>query len=170
MRKTLPSIILVLLMFVPVADAGFPEELRMENSHFVIRYTAGDERLPGKLKRESLRIRERVIADIGMDFTEKTEIRLCPTLETFREAQPGGTSVPLWSIGVAYSAENVIVLLSPRAIKFTDRHKSKSPSFSSVKKQKAPSHHKRQGLEVIFTSLLGKHNYSALLANQYAES
>ncbi|MBW6484563.1 MAG: hypothetical protein K0B01_00205 [Syntrophobacterales bacterium] len=117
MRKTLPSIILFLLMFVPGADAGFHEELRMENSHFVIRYTAGDEGLAGKLKRESLRIRERVIADIGRDFTEKTEILLCPTLETFREVQPGGASVPLWSIGVAYFAENVIVLLSPRAIK-----------------------------------------------------
>lgn len=89
----------------------------MENSRFVIRYAAGDEGLAAELERESLRIRERVIADIGVDFAEKTEIRLCPTLEAFREAQPGGTRIPIWAIGVAYPAENVIVLRSPRAVK-----------------------------------------------------
>lgn len=89
----------------------------MENSRFVIRYAAGDEGLAAELERESLRIRERVSADIGVDFAEKTEIRLCPTLEAFREAQPGGTRIPIWAIGVAYPAENVIVLRSPRAVK-----------------------------------------------------
>jgi hypothetical protein len=116
MGKTLTAIIFVLLMFVSPAGAGVGE-LRMENSRFVIRYAAGDEGLAAELERESLRIRERVIADIGVDFAEKTEIRLCPTLEAFREAQPGGTWIPLWAIGVAYPAENVIVLRSPRAAK-----------------------------------------------------
>lgn len=116
MRKTLTAIIFVLLMSVSPAGAGFGE-LRMENSRFVIRYAAGDEGLAAELERESLRIRERVSADIGVDFAEKTEIRLCPTLEAFREAQPGGTRIPIWAIGVAYPAENVIVLRSPRAVK-----------------------------------------------------
>ena len=119
MRKAVPAIIIIFfLLFVPfpLAGAGVGD-LRMENSHFVIRYTAVDERLAAELERESLRIRERVITDIGVDFAEKTEIRLCPTLETFQEAQPGGTWIPLWAIGVAYSAENVIVLRSPRAVK-----------------------------------------------------
>ena len=116
MGKTLTAIIFVLLMFVSPAGAGVGE-LRMENSRFVIRYATGDERLAAELERESLRIRERVIADIGVDFAEKTEIRLCPTLEAFREAQPGGTWIPLWAIGVAYPAQNVVVLRSPRAVK-----------------------------------------------------
>lgn len=116
MRKTLTAIIFVLLISVSPAGAGFGE-LRMENSRFVIRYAAGDEGLAAELERESLRIRERVSADIGVDFAEKTEIRLCPTLEAFREAQPGGTRIPIWAIGVAYPAENVIVLRSPRAVK-----------------------------------------------------
>lgn len=116
MRKTLTAIIFVLLISMSPAGAGFGE-LRMENSRFVIRYAAGDEGLAAELERESLRIRERVIADIGVDFAEKTEIRLCPTLEAFREAQPGGTRIPIWAIGVAYPAENVIVLRSPRAVK-----------------------------------------------------
>ena len=116
MRKTLTAIIFVLLISMSPAGAGFGE-LRMENSRFVIRYAAGDEGLAAELERESLRIRERVSVDIGVDFAEKTEIRLCPTLEAFREAQPGGTRIPIWAIGVAYPAENVIVLRSPRAVK-----------------------------------------------------
>jgi hypothetical protein len=116
MRKIIPAIILFLLFFMSAATA-VAVELRMENDSFVIRYTAGDERIAAELERESLRIRERVITDIGVDFAEKTEIRLCPTLEAFREAQPGRTWIPLWAIGVAYPAENVIVLRSPRAVK-----------------------------------------------------
>jgi len=115
-RTYTPLIIFLLLMFVPLASAG-TGELRLENDRFVIRYTAGDDGLAAELVSNSLRIRERVIADIGVDFTEKTEIRLSPTIEAFREAQPGGTWIPLWASGVAYPDENVIVLLSPRAIK-----------------------------------------------------
>jgi hypothetical protein len=116
MRKIIPAIILFLLFCMPAATAG-AIDLRMENSRFVIRYAAGDEGIAAELERESLRIRERIIADIGVDFPEKTEIRLAPTIEAFREAQPGGTWIPLWAAGVAYPAENVIVLRSPRAAK-----------------------------------------------------
>ena len=116
MRKAVPAIIFFFLMFVPLASAG-AGELRLENDRFVIRYTAGDNGLAAELVRDSLQIRERVIADIGVDFTEKTEIRLAPTIEAFREAQPGGTWIPLWAAGVAYPEQNVIVLRSPRAIK-----------------------------------------------------
>jgi len=116
MRKIIPAIILLLIFFISAATAGVVD-LRMENDHFIIRHAAGDERIAAELERESLHIRERVIADIGVDFPEKTEIRLAPTLEAFRESQPGGTWVPLWAAGVAYPVENVIVLRSPRAVK-----------------------------------------------------
>ncbi len=116
MKKAIPAIIFFLLLFVPLTSAG-TGELRLENDRFVIRYAAGDDGLAAELLRDALRIRERVIADIGVDFAEKTEIRLSPTIEAFREAQPGGTWIPLWAAGVAYPDQNVIVLLSPRAIK-----------------------------------------------------
>jgi hypothetical protein len=116
MRKSAPAIIIFLLAFVSLASDG-AGALRLENNRFVIRYTAGDDGLAAELMRDSLRIRERVIADIGVDFAEKTEIRLSPTIEAFQEAQPGGTWIPLWATGVAYPAQNLIVLLSPRAIK-----------------------------------------------------
>ena len=116
MRKAVPATICFLLLFVPLATAG-TGGLRLENDRFIIHYTAGDDGLAAELIRDSLRIRERVIADIGVDFAEKTEIRLSPTIEAFREAQPGGKWIPLWAAGVAYPEQNVIVLLSPRAIK-----------------------------------------------------
>ncbi|MHB8770803.1 MAG: peptidase MA family metallohydrolase [Syntrophales bacterium] len=114
--KPLLAVIFFLLMCVPLANAG-TGKLRLENDRFVIRFTARDEGLAATLLRDSLRIRERVIADIGVDFVEQTEIRLAPTVEAFREAQPDGTWVPLWAVGVAYPEQNIIVLLSPQAIK-----------------------------------------------------
>jgi hypothetical protein len=116
MRKALPAIVFFLLLFASSTSAG-AGELRLENDRFVIRYAAGDKGLAAVLLRDSLQIRERIIADIGVDFTEKTEIRLAPTIEAFQEAQPGGTWIPLWATGVAYPEQNIIALLSPQAIK-----------------------------------------------------
>ena len=116
MSRVVPAIIVCLFLFLPPAAFG-AADLRMENDHFIIRHAAGDEGIAAELNRESHGIRERIIADIGVDFPEKTEIRLCPTIEAFREAQPSGTWIPLWAAGVAYPAENVIVLRSPRAVK-----------------------------------------------------
>jgi hypothetical protein len=116
MREIIPATLLVGLLLIPAANAA-TLDLRMENDHFIIRHSAEDRGVAAELNRESPAIRARVIADIGVDFPEKTEIRLAPTLEAFREAQPGGTWIPLWAAGVAYPTENVIVLRSPRAVK-----------------------------------------------------
>jgi hypothetical protein len=112
----MPAIIFFLLIFLPATTAS-AGDLRMENDRFIIRYASGDEWIASEVDRESPGIRERIIADIGVDFPGKTEIRIAPTLEAFRAAQPGRTWVPLWAVGVAYPGENVIVLRSPRAVK-----------------------------------------------------
>ncbi len=115
MKTIWPALIFLLLFLLPPgAGAG---ELRLENQHFVILYEAGDARIAAALERSSLAQRERIVADLGVDFAEKTEIRLCATLESFQDAQPGKTRVPIWAAGVAYPKENVIVLRSPRAVK-----------------------------------------------------
>jgi hypothetical protein len=116
MRKAVSAMVFFLLFFVAGGSTA-ASELRKENSRFIILHTAADERVAGELERESLGIRERIIADIGVDFSERTEVRICPSIEAFREAQPGGRWVPLWAVGTAYSSENVIVLCSPRAVK-----------------------------------------------------
>lgn len=114
--KTTIAALSCLFFFLIIVPAGAFERQR-ENSRFVILYEVSDGWLAAELARASLLIRERIIADIGVDFTEKTEVRLCATLEAFRDAQPGRVQVPLWAVGVAYPHENVIVLRSPRAIK-----------------------------------------------------
>ena len=91
--------------------------MRLENEHFVLLYEAIDQWRAAELAQASLPLRDRIIADIGVDFTGKTEVRLCATLEAFQDAQPGKVRVPLWAAGVAYPPENVIVLRSPRAVK-----------------------------------------------------
>jgi hypothetical protein len=118
MGKAVRAIIIffLMLMLAPLVSAS-NGKLLLGNDRFVICYTAGDDGLAAELLRDSLHIRERIIADIGVDFAEKTEIRLSPTIEAFRKAQPGGTWIPFWAVGVAYPEQNVIVLLSPRAIK-----------------------------------------------------
>ncbi|MCX5837442.1 MAG: peptidase MA family metallohydrolase [Deltaproteobacteria bacterium] len=117
MRKAVPAVVVFLLLTFMTGSTPTAGEFRMENGSFVIRYTAGDERIAAELEHESLRIRKRIIADIGVDFSGRTEIRLCPTIEAFREAQPRGTWIPLWAVGVAYPGENLIVLRAPRAVK-----------------------------------------------------
>lgn len=114
MRRTKATIVLLFLFIGSASDAG---DLQKENSHFIIHYAAGDERIAINLDQETPAIRERIVADLGVDFPEKIEIRLCSTLEDFRDAQPGRNRVPLWAVGVAYPHKNVIVLLSPRAVK-----------------------------------------------------
>ena len=117
MGKTVTAIIVFLLLVFMAGPIFAARELRLENNRFVIRYTAMDERIAAELDQESIPIRERIVSDIGVDFAEKTEVRICPSIEAFREAQPGGTWIPLWATGTAYAAENVIVLCSPRAVK-----------------------------------------------------
>jgi hypothetical protein len=117
MKKTLPATIILLLFFLTTTVSASTADFRLENDRFVIRYAAADKGLAEELNRESLPIRERIVRDIGADFMAKTEIRLCPTLEAFREAQPGGTWIPIWAAGVAYPGENIIVIRSPRAVK-----------------------------------------------------
>jgi len=109
------ALIFFFLVIMPITTSA--GDLRIENSHFIIRYADSDKRIATELGRASLRIRERIVTDIGADFQGNTEIRLSPTLEAFQGAQPGGTRIPTWAVGVAYPGENVIVLLSPRAIK-----------------------------------------------------
>ena len=116
MKKTPTAIIFLLLMFAPLAIAG-AGELRLENNRFVIRYTAGDDGLAAELLRTLSGYGRGSSLIIGVDFTEKTEIRLSRPLRPSERPNRAGTWIPLWATGVAYPEQNIIVLLSPRAIK-----------------------------------------------------
>jgi hypothetical protein len=65
----------------------------------------------------SEKIRGRIIADIGYEFSDKTMIILAPSIEEFQKVQPGKERIPLWASAVAYPELNLIILRSPGAVK-----------------------------------------------------
>ena len=90
---------------------------RLETDHFVIEYAKADEGLAGYMAEESEKLRGRIVADIGYDFSDKTAIILAPSIEEFQRRQPGSETVPLWAAATAYPEGNLIILRSPGAVK-----------------------------------------------------
>lgn len=105
------AILFLLLLLTSVAYE------RMETSHFAILYQAGDRKIAKGLLRSAEPTRSRIMADLGANFPDKTEIFIAPTIEDFQHLQPGGTWVPLWAGGVAYPERNLIIMRSPRSVK-----------------------------------------------------
>jgi hypothetical protein len=112
-----PVTALIVILLLSPASAPATGGLRLENERFVIRYSPDDGSIAAEIARESPAIRERILADIGIDLPGRTEVRIAPTLEAFQADQPGKGQVPLWAAGTAYPEDNLIVLRSPRAVK-----------------------------------------------------
>jgi len=108
---------LVCLLLTLSATASAADYQTVENDRFVIRFVAGDSAIARELERESGEIRRKIIADIGVDFPEKTQIVISPSVEQFQKDQPGGQWLPLWAAGVAYPERNLIILRSPKSVK-----------------------------------------------------
>lgn len=115
--RSLKCLLLSFLLFTLSATVFAADYQTIENDRFVIRFSAGDATVAGELQRESVNIRRKIIADIGIDFIEKTQIIISPTVEQFQKDQPGGTWLPLWAAGVAYPERNLIILRSPKSVK-----------------------------------------------------
>jgi hypothetical protein len=84
--------------------------------HLAFSFHPQDEKLIRPLVDEAEELRREILNDLGFDFKGITRVYLAPSLKGFQEIQPGG-KIPPWSIGVAYPRLNMIVMLSPRAIK-----------------------------------------------------
>jgi hypothetical protein len=87
--------------------------MRVPTPHFAFYFHAQDERVIKQLIDEAEEFRKKVVGDVGVDFTEATDVYLAPSLEEYQKLQPRG-KVPAWSVGVAYPASNLIVMRSPR--------------------------------------------------------
>lgn len=61
-------------------------------------------------------MRREIVTDLGMEVKGITKVYLAPSRKMFQEIQPGG-KIQAWSPAVAYPRLNLIVMLSPRAIK-----------------------------------------------------
>jgi hypothetical protein len=90
--------------------------LEFRSPHFVMRYQKPERKMATFLLQRAEETREAVLRDLGHCPSTPTLIYLAPTWEAFQGVQPGGEP-PVWSVGTAYPALNLIILRSPRAIK-----------------------------------------------------
>jgi hypothetical protein len=85
-------------------------------SHFQFYFYSQDERVIKSLIDEAEGLRSEIVKDLGLDFKDTTKVYLAPSRKTFQEIQSGG-KIQSWAVGVAYPHLNLIILLSPRALK-----------------------------------------------------
>lgn len=117
LKDSLPITILVLFVIFCQQPLCAEPYQRLETNHFFIEYGEADGKLAKYIATTTENLRERIIADIGYDFSDKTLIILAPSIEEFQKVQPGKAMIPLWAAAVAYPERNLIILRSPGAIK-----------------------------------------------------
>jgi hypothetical protein len=109
------AVILALCLSNPLS--GLASEFKtVTTPHLAFSFHPQDERLIKPLIDEAEDLRREILNDLGFDFKGITRVYLAPSLKDFQEIQPYG-KIHSWSIGVAYPRLNLIVMLSPRAIK-----------------------------------------------------
>jgi hypothetical protein len=115
MKRILLFSLLTSVLFSPGSLIASPW-LELRSPHFIMRYQEPERKLAYFLMQRAEETREAVLKDIGHAPPSPTLIYLAPTWEQFQGVQPGGEP-PLWSVGTAYPALNLIILRSPRALK-----------------------------------------------------
>jgi hypothetical protein len=109
------TVILVLCLSGPLS--GLALEFRtITTPHLAFSFHPHDEKLIKPLIDDAEGLRREILNDLGFEFKGITRVYLAPSFKDFQEVQPGGKIQP-WAIGVAYPRMNLIVLLSPKAIK-----------------------------------------------------
>ncbi|MCZ7585404.1 MAG: hypothetical protein M5R36_19840 [Deltaproteobacteria bacterium] len=109
--RWLPAIAVLVIAYPALAEVEYAQR---ETAHFLFEYAAADEKTAAYLADHAEKIREDVTYLIGFDFKARTTVRIAPDLQTYQHTQPR-VIVPEWSVGAAFPAENLIVLLSPSA-------------------------------------------------------
>ena len=108
-------IIIILWPFVLLANNSYGYQ-EIETPHFIFHYTGEDKRLTKRLIDQGESFRREIEADLGISIDEKTRVYIAPSFREYEKIQPGA-GIPVWSIGVAYPALNLIIIKSPRAQK-----------------------------------------------------
>lgn len=92
------------------------EPVTVRTPHFSFSFHSQDERAIRSLIQEAEGLRQEIIRDLGLDLEGVTAVYLASSQKTFQEIQPGG-KILAWAAAVAYPRQNLIIMLSPRAIK-----------------------------------------------------
>ena len=102
---------------LPGADILHQKWLRRVTPHFILHYIQPDHRLADEIMKYAEEDYKRIVKDIGIDPGITAEVFLAPDRKSYKALQPMGQNTHEWSIGVFYPHQNLILLLSPKAIK-----------------------------------------------------
>jgi hypothetical protein len=108
------AIALLCLLVPPACFAS--DSITITTPHFAFSFQSRDERMIRGLIEEAEQLRQEITTDIGLDVEGITKVYLAPSLSMYQALQPGG-KIQAWSAAVAYPGQNLIIILSPRAIK-----------------------------------------------------
>jgi hypothetical protein len=86
---------------------------RQDTRYF--RLESDDVQILSYLAKEADTITDAVVEQLGLPLKKPVDVIIASTVEEFQRVQPAGSQVPTWAIGVAYPAQNLIILLSPKA-------------------------------------------------------
>lgn len=115
--RFLPLTVILLLGGALFANVWAETFFSRQTEHFILTFTAQDEKIVEHLIQNIEPIREGIIGDTGRDYPGKTVILIAPTIESFQKLQPIEAEIPLWSLGVAYPERNLMILRSPFSVK-----------------------------------------------------
>lgn len=92
------------------------EPMTITTPHFAFSFHSQDERAIRNLIEEAEELRQEIVRDLGLEVGGVTKVYLASSHKMFQEIQPGG-KIQAWSAAVAYPHQNLIIMLSPRAIR-----------------------------------------------------
>lgn len=109
-KKT--TLILTILFLIFPAFALAQQWHTLDSKNFIFYYPPGENSTARSLAEVAELLRERTVKTIGYDFKEKTKVYLAPNRKAYQSVQPRA-KVPEWSVGVAFSRKNLIVIYTP---------------------------------------------------------
>lgn len=108
------SILALVIALASPSIALCDDWLSMETVNFKIFFKNGDQETAKILAPYAENARRRTVNFIGYDFKHKTRVYLAPDRESYNSVQPRSI-IPEWSVGVAFTKENIIVIYTTRA-------------------------------------------------------
>ena len=109
LNKAAVCIIVILIFSAPLFA-----DIKQQTAYFNFTYQEEDARAVSPLLTEADTIARDITGEFGLPLQKYVDVIIAPTAEAFQHMQPEGAHVPAWAIGVAYPADNLIILLSPR--------------------------------------------------------
>jgi len=107
----------VVFLFLSVPLACFASEpMIVTTPHFAFSFHPQDAKTIKGLIEEAEELRREIVTDLGLEPEGVTRVYLASSFNMYQALQPGGR-IHAWSAAVAYPGENLIIILSPRAIK-----------------------------------------------------